>query len=491
MAELVALPLTSSTLATLQQRVPVPTYDRARLRRSIVHIGVGGFHRSHLATYIDDLCTQGNRDWSIVGTGVLAADSAMAEALAAQDHLYSLIVRSTDESSVTIIGSIVDYLHAHPDPQPLIDRIAHPDTVIVSLTITEGGYPIDDATGRYNEDSAAGGPGSTFAVLAAGLARRRQQGMDPVTIVSCDNLMANGLAAKEATLGEADRVDPSLTSWIERNVAFPNSMVDRITPATTDDDRIWLAAERGIQDRWPVVAEPFRQWVIEDQFAGEAPPLTGLGVLVTSDVEPYERLKLRLLNAGHSCLAYLAALLEIERVDQAMAEPELHAFVTAFLDEAGLALPPVEGIDVDEYKVSLVTRFANAAIGDQISRLCLDGSAKFPKFLIPTIETLHDANNSTGLAALALAGWCQYLTGRAESGRSIALSPDPMLEVARQHAEASLTDPRAFLKFPEVFSDAVAEHPAFSDAFERSLSLIRSQGVRSAIDTILVSRGTT
>ncbi len=485
MPETDATQLAEATLAGLGPRVDVPTYDRRALRPGIVHIGVGGFHRSHLATYVDELCRAGHRDWAIAGSGVLASDVAMAEALAAQDNLYALIVRGADTESVSIIGALVDYIHAHPQTGALVDRIAGPDTEIVSLTVTEGGYPVDDVTGAYDPGSPVAGPKSAFGILAEALERRRSQGGRPITVVSCDNIMSNGDAARASTLGEAARVDDGLVDWIGANVAFPNSMVDRITPVTADSDRDWLAREHGVLDRWPVVAEPFRQWVIEDRFAGEAPPLADVGVLLTDDVEPYERLKLRLLNAGHSGLAYLSALLDIELVDQAMADAAIERFVVAFLDEAGDALPPIDGIDVDDYKRSLVVRFANPAIGDQIARLCLDGSAKFPKFLLPTIRASVAAGREPRLGALALAGWCQYLVGTSESGRAIDRSADPLLGAAIGHAEASLADPTAFLRFAEVFDDDLAGAPAFVAAFERCLLGLRASGVRSTIEMML------
>lgn len=480
-------PLNEKTLTSHDVQVDLPAYDRGELRRSIVHIGVGGFHRSHLATYIDEVCRAGYRNWSIVGGGVLSSDAAIAEALTAQDYLYSLIVRGSTETRVSVVGAIVDYVYAYPDPAPLVERIAKAETEIVSLTITEGGYPIDDSSGLYDPDSPVAGPQSAFGILVSALDVRRNSGTGPVTVMSCDNIMSNGDAARTSTLGEASKLGAELVEWIETNVAFPNSMVDRITPVTSDTDRAWLAAQHGIEDRWPVVAEPFRQWVLEDRFAGDTPPLEEVGVLLTDDVEPYERLKLRLLNASHSGLAYLAALLDFELVDQAMSDDSIRRFVEAFLAEAGSVVPAVPGIDVVEYRQSLIERFANPAIGDQISRLCLDGSAKFPKFLLPTIQAVIGQGRSPELSAFALAGWCQYLLGRNENGSAIERSSDPLLDVAVGHATNSLEEPRAFLRFAEVFAPEVANDPLFADAFERRLSLLRSVGVRSAIGETLLS----
>ncbi len=480
------IPLSTETLPSLGDSVAVPRYARDRLRRSIVHIGVGGFHRSHLATYVDELCSSGHDSWAIIGAGVLPSDEAMASALAPQDHLYSLIIHGAERSSVQVIGSIVDYIHASPDTQPLIERIANPDTQIISVTVTEGGYPVDDVTGLYDPSSPVAGEGSAFAILAAGLQLRRHRRVDPLTVISCDNIISNGAVARSATIGEASRIDEGLAEWIETSIAFPNSMVDRITPATSPTDGEWLLEHHQIKDRWPVVAEPFRQWVIEDAFTGERPPLEELDVIVTTDVEPYELAKLRLLNAGHSCLAYLAALDGIEHVHTAMHEPSLRGFVTAFLDlEAKPVLPLVAGIDLDVYTKLLVERFSNPQIRDQIARLCLDGSAKFPKFLLPTIREQLAADGPIALSALALAAWCDYLNGITSNGDAIDLAPDPLLAEATAYARASRTDPAAFLGFTAVFTSDISQHPRFVATFTRQLGLLRDSGIRSAIESTI------
>lgn len=466
--------------------VTVPKYDRNALAQSIVHIGVGGFHRAHLATYIHELCANGHTAWGIVGSGVLPGDAAMAETLAAQDGLYTLVVRGPEKTTVEIIGSLVDYIHAAADPAQLVERIADPATQIVSLTVTEGGYPIDDVTGEYAPDSPNAGALGAFGMIAAGLDLRRTNDAGPLTILSCDNIMSNGAASKAATLGEAAHLGEELVAWINQEVSFPNSMVDRITPATTDSDRSWLAAEVGIGDRWPVVTEPFRQWIVEDAFAGARPPLEELDIIVTSDVEPYEHMKLRLLNAGHSCLAYLAALLGIDTVDAAMADHNIARYVRAFLDrEARPVVPTVAGIDVDVYIDTLIERFSNPNIGDQISRLCLDGSAKFPKFLLPTVRAQLAQDGPIALSALALAGWCAYLRGTTSAGAPITLAADPSLSRAREHAEASVEDPSEFLRFTEVFDSEIADHPRFVAAFSDALTSLTESGVPAAIDAAL------
>ncbi len=465
----------------------VPGYDRTELRPSIVHIGVGGFHRAHLAHYVHQLCQAGETDWAIVGAGILPGDAAMGDALGSQDHLYTLVVRDVDAVSAEVVGSLVDYLHAHPDPTALVARIADPDTQIVSLTVTEGGYPVDDRTGAYDPGSPVAGDGSAFAILARGLASRRDAGAPPLTVLSCDNVVGNGAVTRTATIGEAARIDPDLAAWIDETIAFPNSMVDRITPATTGDDRRWLADAAGIDDRWPVITEPFTLWVLEDRFAGERPPVERLDVVVTDDVEPFERMKLRLLNAGHSTLAYVSALIGHVHVHDAMGDPAVRDFLDGFLErEARPVLPPVPGYDVDAFQDGLIARFANPAIRDQIGRLCLDGSVKFPKFLVPTIQAQLDVDGPIELSALAIAAWCRYLVGgTAESGSPIVVAADPSRDEAMARAAAAEAEPATFLDWPAVFGESLPSDERFVDAFVDALVRLRTDGVVPSIEASL------
>lgn len=480
-----AVDLTTASLGFYQD-IPVPTYDRGTLRPSIVHIGVGGFHRAHLATYVHELCGAGNTSWSIVGCGTMPGDARILSTLAKQDGLYTLITRGPEATHIEVIGSIVKLLNAAEDPNAFVEQIANPETQIISLTVTEGGYPIDDSTHQFMPGSPNAAPGSAFGLIARGLDERRKRNGPPLTVLSCDNIMSNGVAAATATLGAAALIDPALVDWIKASISFPNSMVDRITPATAPADIEWLANECGIADGWPVVTEPFRQWVIEDNFAGDRPPLDQLDIIVTDDVEPYEILKLRLLNAGHSCMAYLAALDGIQTVDAAMADPAITQFLGSFLhQEAQPVLDTVEGIDTDSYIATLLDRFSNPHIGDQISRLCQDGSAKFPKFLMPTIRKQLAVGGPVALSALALAGWCEYLNGRDSHGNDITVSSDPGLETAVHYAELSKADPLAFLGFAEVFGSDVASAPRFTNVFAHAVLLLRSAGVGAAIKTVV------
>jgi mannitol 2-dehydrogenase len=476
------IPLTTGTLTELDPRVKVPTYHRTSLGRGIVHIGVGGFHRAHQAVFLDDLCQSGLTEWSITGAGVLPGDAAMAEALEQQDGLYTLLTRDRESTDVRVIGSIVDYVLATPAVGPLIEVLVHPATRVVSLTITESGYPVDDATGHFLPRPEGDLP-PAFEAIARAAKRRRDEGRGGFSVMSCDNILHNGATARAATLGVAAAVEPGLEEWVGRNVSFPNTMVDRITPATTPADRAFLLHQYGLLDRWPVVAEPFIQWIIEDSFAAGRPPWEDAGALLTADVEPYEILKLRLLNAGHSCLAYLGALAGHVHVHEVMAERPFRAYLGRFLDEeASPTLPPVPGIDVARYKAQLGERFANPAVGDQVARLCQDGTSKIPKFLIPTIEAQLDAGGPVRMAALALAGWCQYLLGRDEKGRGLEIAHDPKLPIATELAEASTADPRAFLRFAEVFGPALSSDPVFAPAFGAALASLREVGVHPTLE---------
>ena len=476
------LELSAETLGRLESRIAIPAYDRSALGAGIVHIGVGGFHRAHQAVYLDGLCRAGCVDWSIIGAGVLPGDRAMAEALAPQDQLYTLITRDSHATSVRVIGAITDYILAADDIEPLVAQLASPDTRIVSMTITEGGYPVDEATGDFTMPAADELP-PAFMALAQAFQRRRDAGHGGLTVQSCDNVMGNGETARTATLGVCAMGEPGLEDWVERNVSFPNSMVDRITPQTADADRAYLAEEYGLVDRWPVVAETFIQWVIEDDFPYGRPPYEDVGVLMTGDVRPYETLKLRILNAGHSTTTYMAALVGYVYIHEIMADPLLAEYMRRFHDEEVTpSLPPVPGIDVEDYKRVVAERFSNPEVRDQVARVCLDGTSKFPKFLLPTIESQLDRGGKVRLSALALAGWCQYLLGKDDDGRDITLSADPRLDEAVGFARASVTEPDAFLAFSDVFGPRLPAEPVFVAAFVEALGSIRREGTYRTLE---------
>jgi mannitol 2-dehydrogenase len=454
--------------------VPVPEYDRAKLAPRIVHVGVGGFHRAHLAVYTHELATTGG-DWGIVGLGLLDKDAEMAAALGAQDHLYTLIEKGNGSPCAAVIGSIVGYVYA-PDGHDaaVAELVASPATSILSMTVTEAGY------GEPSPDQRASGAGATFDRLAAALELRRERGAGPLTILSCDNLRGNGDAARRATLAAAARVGGALPAWIEENCTFPNSMVDRITPVTADADRAWLRDATGIDDRWPVVAEPFRQWVLEDDFAGGRPPWEEVGALFTDRLHDWELYKLRLLNAGHSCIAYLSALAGITFVHDAMATPAVRAFLEDFLyREAMPTLVEIPGHPREQYIASVLERFANGGMRDQIARLCVDGSAKVPTFLIPTVAREIELDGPVERAATAVAAWARYLAVVEPDDQAFDSSAD----VARRHAERAVANPVAFLDFEAVFAPEVRASLRFRNEFASAYRRIAEEGPIAAMQS--------
>jgi mannitol 2-dehydrogenase len=455
--------LTSASLASLAaDGLTVPTYDRSAPGPRIVHIGVGGFHRAHEALYVDELAAAGG-NWRICGIGPLAVDRGMAEALHAQDQLYTLIEHGGGEPSVRVVGSIIEYRLAIEDQRPMVDAIARPETSIVSLTITEGGY-----------DPPLSSKPSVFDGLAGAIERRVTAGLEPLTVLSCDNILHNGDVARGATITAAHRRDAALADWIERNCTFPNSMVDRITPATTDPDRAWLREAHGIDDRWPVVAESFRQWVVEDRFASGRPQLEDVGVVFTDRVGDWEAYKLRMLNATHTILAYVAALAGIRLVDEALAVPALNRFARTFLKDEVLPALDVDipGHPAGAYADSVLDRFARPGIRDQIARLCIDGTVKFPTFVIPTVTAQLGVGGPIRASVTSLAAWARYLAVVPVAEQA----HDTFADEAREHAMRAVRDPLRFLDFRRVFPDRVAGDSRFRDEFVTQLASLRDDG---------------
>ncbi len=479
--------LGSSLLPDIASRVRVPSYDRSALTGGIVHLGVGGFHRAHLALYVDDLAESGRSTWSIAGSGVMPHDDRMATILQTQDSLYLLAEREGSSVDGRIIGSISEMIRAHMDSSALLQRLADASTRIVSLTITESGYPVQLGTFVGNDELAKDVvlpvPRTTFGILVAALDARRKAGLGPFTVMSCDNLPGNGTVARSAVLGAAALRSTGLADWIASHGAFPNAMVDRITPQTTDADRLWAQETFGFVDGWPVVCEPFRQWALEDHFVDGRPPFEQAGVLMADDVTVYEHMKLRLLNGSHSGLSYHAALAGIHYVHDAVLDSRIERFMRQFMrDEAApnLAAPP--GIDLVEYQNQLVQRFSNPAIADTIPRLCMDGTAKFPTFIVPSVEDQLAKNGPIEMLALIVAGWCRYLRGVADDGSALSLAHDPGLADAVTAAKRAVSEPRAFLQFESALGPNIGKSDRFTKVFSRALNDLEQHGSLKTLD---------
>lgn len=480
--------LSFATLAGLPPGVSAPGYGRADLAPGIVHFGVGNFHRGHMAVYLDRLFRLGrDRDWAIIGAGVTDHDTRMRRALEGQDWLTTVVEQSEAESTARVTGAMVDFLPPG-DTAAILARLADPAIRIVSLTVTEGGYFIDSTTGAFDARHPAiradvanpEAPRTVFGLILAGLRVRREQGIPPFTVLSCDNVSHNGVVARNAVAGLADTIDPSLAAWVRAEVAFPNGMVDRVVPATGERERRLLAEEFGLADAAPVFCEDFSQWVLEDRFPAGRPALEAVGVTFASDVTPFETMKLRILNGGHALIAYPAALLDIEFVHEALRHELVGAFLAKVASEEILPIvPPVPGIDLVAYLASIQRRFANPKIGDTTRRLCFDGANRQPKFIIPSIsDRLRRAESVDGLA-LGTALWCRYCAGTTDSGAEIP-SNDPDWERLQARAQASSDDPAAWLAMRDVYGD-LGRSPVFAAAFAGQLRALWAEGTAATL----------
>jgi mannitol 2-dehydrogenase len=487
------VPLTSGTLPYWRARLPAPDYDRRLVTPGVVHVGVGGFHRAHLAMYHDRLLTAGlGLDWGICGVGVMPADRRMQQALDAQDCLYTLVLKHADGTyEPRVIGSIVQYLFAPDDPEAVVRTMAAESTKIVSLTITEGGYTIGDATGEFDAGSsgavdelASGAPPRTaFGLITDSLWRRRATGLAPFTVMSCDNLAGNGDITRRVVTTVAELRDRDFGDWVRREVQFPNSMVDRITPVTTDADRAEIWERFGLDDRWPVVCEPYTQWVLEDTFAAGRPPYEQVGVQLVADVAPYELMKLRLLNASHQALAYFARLVGYQLVHEAAQDPLIRAFLRGYMDhEATPTLSPVPGVDLGAYKRELIERFANPQVRDTVARLCAQGSDKVPKWLLPVIRAQLAAGGEIRRSAAVVASWARYAEGVDEGGEEIEVVDRRAASLTRL-AREQRADPDAFIADQSIFGDLAGEQ-RFVRAYRTALSSLHERGARATLESL-------
>ena len=478
--------LRQDTLSQLPDSVKRPTYDRDSLTAGIVHIGVGGFHRSHQAWYVDELLTNDQdtvQNWAICGVGLREGDREMAQMLKKQDYLYTLIIQHPDgKVEHRVIGSLIDFMLSLDDPQAVIDRMADEQTKIVSLTITEGGYNFDPATGEFDFSNTdvkhdlanPENPRTVFGYLTQALRQRRDAGLAAFTIQSCDNIEHNGDVARKMLLAFSGQLDSDLAKWIEDEACFPNAMVDRITPVTTDKDRETLTEKTGIVDKWPVTCEPFSQWVIEDRFAQGRPPWETVDAQFVDNVTPYETMKLRLLNAGHSVLGLLGSLHGHATIDECIADPLFSSYVRSFMDvEATPVLDPVEGIDLDSYKDTLIERFGNPSIKDDLSRICLESSSKLPKFLLPTVNENLERDGIVERSALVIAAWCFYSDrGASQQGDKLKIE-DALKSELHSAAKDTSSDNLAFLRLKSVFGNLVQQE-SFTSAYARFVDAIYS-----------------
>ncbi len=475
--------------------VQTPSYDRSRLIPGIVHIGLGNFHRAHMAVYLDDLFGLGlDHDWAILGAGVRAPDARMRDAMRAQDCLSTVIELDPSGRSARRIGSMIDFLPVEADNASLIAAMSRPEIRIVSLTVTEGGYFVD-STGQFDpaapeivaDGANPSAPVTAFGAIVAALRARRAAGVVPFTVMSCDNLPGNGHVCAAAVVGTARLSDPDLADWIKSNVAFPNGMVDRITPATGPRERA-MAAEFGLgDDPVPVTCEPFRQWVLEDNFPAGRPALEKVGVTFTDAVHAFETMKIRILNGGHAIIAYPGGLKGIHFVHEAMADPLIPAFLDAIETREILPIvPPVPGQDLGDYKALILQRFSNPEVADTERRLCLDGSNRQPKFIVPSIRDVLGAGGKAEGLTLLSAMWCRYCFGTTEAG-DVVEPNDPNWDMLQARAAEARTTPAAWIGMEAVYGDLVKD-AGFVTRFGKALDFIWAHGVDEAMRRYIAVR---
>lgn len=483
--------LNQTNLATLPADVILPSYDRSNLKAGIVHLGIGAFHRAHQAFYTEAVLNKFGGDWGIIGCSLRSA--SVRDQLAPQDGLYTLVERSGDGEKLQVIGAVIKNLVGPENPAELIDVMAQPNIKIISMTVTEKGYCHDPATGNLNamhpdilhdfENLAK--PKSAIGFLVAALAARFKTGAKSFTVLSCDNLPNNGEVLEKVVIQFAEKVSTELAAWIKANTCFPSTMIDRIVPATTDEDRRDIERRLGLRDEGVVVAEPFSQWVIEDKFSDGRPQWEHVGALLVDDVRVFEKIKLRLLNGAHSTMAYTGYLSGFDYISEVMNEPAFVNMVTTYMArEAGETLSAPAGFDIEAYKQQLRDRFSNKALKHRTWQIAMDGSQKLPQRLLESLRIQLKSNGHIDIICLGVAAWIRYVSGVDENGNAIEVS-DPLAAELRALCDANAGNAeaivRAIVGLPKVFGDDLAQEEIFIANTIGWLNRFYAQGVLKTI----------
>jgi len=482
--------LGAARLSELPADIARPRYDRATIGTGIVHLGVGAFQRAHQAMYTEAALNAGDMRWGIVGASLRSP--AVRDALKPQDNLYTLAVRGADGERLQVMGAIKDVLVAPEDPEALLRAMCDSAVALVTLTVTEKGYCYDPATTALDEThpdivhdlANPARPRSTLGFLVEALRRRREARISSFTVLCCDNLPHNGRTVRAIATRFAALRDQELAGYLANEVAFPSTMVDRITPATTDEDRAAIAARLGLTDAAPVVTEPFSQWVIEDRFPEGRPDWAIAGAEFVTDVAPYENMKLRLLNGSHSTLAYLGYLAGYETVADTMRDPNYRRLAEGVMDDAATTLRMPPGADVAGYKRALIERFENPALRHRTWQICMDGSQKLPQRLLGSIRDRLAVDAPIDRLVMGVAGWMRYVTGTDEQGKPIDVR-DPLSARLRAIADqAGLVAERlaaALLDVREIFPTDLASDPRFGTAVTAALADLIAKGAKAAV----------
>ena len=478
---------------SLPAAIKIPLYNRNEVRAGIAHIGIGGFHRAHQAYFVDRLLEQGlATDWGICGIALLESDRRIYDVLSVQDGLYTLMIPDAKGNfSAQVIGSIVELLYAPENPSAAIAKMADEPIRLITLTITEGGYNFT-SDGSFNWENERvlwdlrhpDQPKTVFGYLYAALKIRYTQGLGKLTIQSCDNMEHNGDIIRRMLRAFIAKIDSEMIDWLDEYVAFPNSMVDRITPVTTEGLKTVLADDFGLHDNWPVMCEAFYQWIIQDAYADGRPAWEQVGAQLVSDVTPYEKMKIRLLNGGHTLVGLMGDLLGYPYIHESVVDPAIAGLLNKYMDEeATPTLDAVAGIDLASYKATLIERFKNPFIKDEVARVISGSSAKFPKFILPVVLDRLKGNQSVHIATLIVAAWYQYLKKNLSFPHKVQdeLAGGLLKTVAQAEEERN---PLLFLDLTEVFGD-LREQPAFTEGFRLHMEALNRDGARFQLNAAL------
>ncbi len=478
----------------LPAKVMQPRYDRQQLRSRIVHFGFGAFHRAHQALLTDRVLNALGGDWGICEISLFSGDRLMAQ-LREQDHLFTVLEKGADGNQPIIVGAVHECLNAKLDSlAAIIEKFCEPQVAIVSLTITEKGYCIDPATGKLDVNNARiihdlenpAEPHSAPGILVEALHRRRERGLAPFSVLSCDNIPDNGHVVKNAVLGMAQKRSPALAAWIAEQVSFPGTMVDRIVPAATEASLAEITQELGVEDPCAISCEPFIQWVVEDNFVAGRPEWEAAGVQMVQDVLPWEQMKLRMLNGSHSFLAYLGYLGGFAHISDCMQDPALRQAARQLMLNEQAPTLRITGVDLNDYADSLIERFANPALQHRTWQIAMDGSQKLPQRMLEGVRVHLQRGTAWPLLALGVAGWMRYVSGVDDAGQEIDVR-DPLSDKIRAIVSASSEQERvtALLGLSEIFGSELPQNAAFVEAITQAYQRIAQHGARQAVQETL------
>lgn len=475
---------------SLPARVQQPRYDRQQLRSRIVHFGFGAFHRAHQALLTNRVLNEKGGDWGICEISLFSGDVLMSQ-LRAQDHLFTVLEKGAEGNLAIVVGAVHECLNAKLDSlAAIIEKFCEPQVAIVSLTITEKGYCIDPATGKLDMHNTRilhdlenpTEPHSAPGILVEALHRRRERGLPPFTVLSCDNIPDNGHVVKNAVLGMAQKRSAELAGWIDAHVSFPGTMVDRIVPAATETSLAEITQELGVEDPCAISCEPFIQWVVEDNFVAGRPEWEAAGVQMVKDVLPWEQMKLRMLNGSHSFLAYLGYLAGYAHINECMEDASFReAARRVMLNEQAPTLR-ITDVDLTAYADSLIDRFANPALQHRTWQIAMDGSQKLPQRMLDGIRVHLERNSAWPLLALGVAGWIRYVSGTDERGDAIDVR-DPLSDKIQSLVKASSEAERvnALLTLSEVFGQDLPHNSVFVNAVNEAYQRLTRYGARQAV----------